>query len=130
MKRVVIIMAVLVVAVVVLLTLLARRQEPVTYDVAKEAKISGTVQDVQEYYCPVTDDRGTHLVLKTDNGEVLIHVALARFLRRQNIEFAPGDKVEVLGSQIKSDAMIARQITRGGDTYIVRDASGKAVWVP
>ncbi len=130
MKRVVIIMAALVVGVVVLLTLLARRQEPVTYDVAKENRLSGTVQQVEEFYCPVTDDRGTHLKLKTENGDVLIHVALARFLRRQNIQFARGDKVEVLGSQIKSDAMIARQITRGGDTYIFRDPAGKPLWTP
>ncbi len=130
MKRVAIIMAVLVVGVVVLLTLMARQKEPVTYDTAKENKISGIVQEVDEYYCPVTDDRGTHLKLKTDNGDVLIHVALARFLRRENISFTRGDKIEVMGSQIKPDAMIARQITRGGDTYILRDAAGKAIWNP
>ncbi len=128
MKRALIIMAVLVAGVLVLLTLLARRQEPVTYDAAKENRITGTVQEVEEYYCPVTDDRGTHLKLTTDHGDVVIHVALARFLRRQNIQFVRGDKVEVLGSQIKPEAMIARQITRGGDTYILRDPAGKALW--
>ncbi len=128
MKRVVIIMAVLVVGGVAALVLLSRNQEPTTYDPAKETKISGTVKEVQEFYCPVTNDRGTHLLLQTDNGEMTVHVALTRYLRKQNIAFGTGDKVDVLGSKIKDDAMIAREITRGSEMFILRDAKGTAVW--
>ncbi len=128
MKRIVIIVAVLVVAVVALLTLTARREQPITYNPGQEATITGTVQDVQEYFCPVTNDRGTHLVLKTEQGDMIIHVAVGRFLRRHNIAFAAGDKVEVVGSRIKPDAIIARQITRGNDVFILRDSTGKPVW--
>ncbi len=128
MKRVVIIMAVLVVVVVAALVLLSRKQEPTTYDPTKETKISGTVKEVQEFYCPVTDDRGTHVVMQTDNGDMLVHVALTRYLRKQNIAFGTGDKLEVVGSKIKDDAMIAREITRGSEMFILRDAAGKPVW--
>ncbi len=128
MKRVVIIMAVLIVVVVAALVLVSRRQEPTAYDQAKEATITGTVKEVQDFYCPVTNDRGTHLLVTTDNGDVLVHVALSRFLRKQSIAFGTGDKVEVFGSKIKDDAMIARQITRGSEIYILRDATGKSAW--
>ena len=128
MKRVVIIMAVLVVGVVAALVLLSRRQEPTTYNAAKETTITGTVKEVQEFYCPVTDDRGTHLLVKTEQGDVLVHVALARYLRRQNIAFQAGDQVQVLGAKTTDEAMIARQITRGGDTFTVRDAAGIPMW--
>lgn len=128
MKRVVIIMAVLVVVVVAALVLLSRKQEPTAYDPTKETKITGTVKEVQEFYCPVTDDRGTHLLLQTGNGDMLVHVALTRYLRKQNIAFGTGDKVEVLGSKVKDDAVIAREITRGSEMFILRDAAGKPVW--
>ncbi len=128
MKRVVIITAVLVVALVALLTLPSRREQPLTYQPDKEAQVSGTVQQVEEYFCPLTEDRGTHLVLKTDQGNLTVHVALARFLRRNNIAFAAGDKVDILGSRVASDVVIARQVTRGNDVFILRDGSGKPVW--
>lgn len=128
MKRMAIIVGILVIAAVALLTLLGRREAPLTYNPANETKISGTVQEVQEFYCPVTKDGGTHLVLDSDQGKMLIHVATTRFLRREKIAFATGDKVEVTGSPIASDALIAREITRGSDVYIVRDSDGKPAW--
>jgi hypothetical protein len=45
--------------------------------------------------------------------------------------FARGDKVEVVGSKVKfngSDAIIARELTRGQDTFTFRDKDGKPVW--
>src|SRR5512146_502159 len=128
MNRVAIVVAALVVVVVGVLTLLSMRQKPLAYDPAKEVTVAGTVQEVKEFYCPLSDDRGTHLVLKSDNGEVMVHVALTRFLRRQEIAFKAGDQVQVLGSHAKSDVVIARQITRGGDTFILRDVAGKPSW--
>jgi hypothetical protein len=121
-------MAVLVVAVVVVLTLLSLREKPLAYDPATEATVAGTVKEVQEFWCPLSDDRGLHLVLKTDNGDVLIHIAQARFLRRQDISFRAGDKVQVLGSKVKSDTYIARQVNRGSETFFFRDPQGKPLW--
>jgi hypothetical protein len=121
-------MAVLVIVVVAALVILSRQQTPTAYNSAKEATVTGTIKEVQEFYCPVTDDRGTHLLLTTDKGDVLVHVALTRFLRKQNIAFGVGDKVDVLGSMVKEDAMIARQVTRAGEIYIFRDAAGTPMW--
>lgn len=128
MKRPVLIMAALVVVVIAVLTLLSLRQQPLTYNTAKESTVTGTVTEVQESYCPLIDDRDMHMVVKTDNGDKMIHVALTRFLRRQNIAFSTGDKVDVLGSQVKPDTVIARQITRGHDTFMLRDAQGNPLW--
>ena len=96
MKRVNIIVGILVVVVIGLLSFLPSRKEPrPTYAAATETRIEGTVVEVQEFYCPVTEDRGTHLVVKTAAGPVLVHVGVARALRAHNISFAPGDRIEV-----------------------------------
>ena len=128
MKRVIIIMGALVVVVLAALVILSYRQAPTTYNAAKETTVNGTVKEVQEFYCPVTNDRGTHLLVTTDKGEMLVHVAMSRYLRKQNITFAPGEKVQVLGSAIKDDAIIARQVTRGAEIYIFRDGTGTPMW--
>ncbi len=79
----------------------------------------------------MTEDRGTHLLLKTDSGTVVVHVAIARFLRAHEFTFKPGERIEVVGSRVKfqgEDSLIAREITRGKDKFILRDANGTPLW--
>jgi hypothetical protein len=44
---------------------------------------------------------------------------------------AKGDEIEVVGSKVKfndADTILAREITRGQDSFVFRDANGKPVW--
>ena len=129
MKRVNIIVGILVVVVIGLLSFLPSRKEPrPTYAAATETRIEGTVVEVQEFYCPVTEDRGTHLVVKTAAGPVLVHVGVARALRAHNISFAPGDRIEVAGSKVRfngAESVIAREIDRGNEIFTLRDTNGQ-----
>ncbi len=123
--------AVIIVLIAVVSFLAYRPESPPTYNTATETKLTGTVQDVQEVYCPVTKDQGTHLILKTDNGPVTVHVAVARSLRSRNVKFGYGERVDVIGSKIRykrADSIIAREIARGNEVFTLRDNTGKLLW--
>ena len=111
------------------LSLLGNRpQSKPTYNPAVETLIAGTVLEVEEFYCPITEDRSSHLIVKTKGGPVMVHVGIARTLRAHHITFLAGDQVEVVGSKFHyqgSDSLIAREISRGRETFIIRDVSGK-----
>jgi hypothetical protein len=55
----------------------------------------------------------------------------AKFVKEYQLILAKGDNVEVLGSRVifeGRDAILAREITRGQETFVFRDANGKPVW--
>lgn len=121
----------LAVAIMSLMTISLRRHAP-SYNRASEITVQGTVQEVQEFHCPVSGDLGTHLIVQTANGPIQVHVAPGRFLRGNGFSFAKGDQVEVVGSQFNykgADTLIARKISRGNETFAFRKPSGKPVWV-
>ena len=41
-------------------------QRAPNYNAATEVKVEGVVVDVQQFWCPIDGDEGTHLMLKTD----------------------------------------------------------------
>ncbi|MGI9103398.1 MAG: hypothetical protein ACR2IF_13250 [Terriglobales bacterium] len=134
MRTVKIVVGVLTVLLIVILSGLnmKRSGDSTVYAASNEIKLSGTVQDVQEYFCPVTDDRGTHLLLDLGGGETtVVHVAVGRFLRENRVAFSPGQRIQVIGAKIRingKDAVIAREITRGNEVITLRNAQGKPLW--
>ncbi|MGZ4788960.1 MAG: hypothetical protein ACXVZX_10620 [Terriglobales bacterium] len=103
------------------------------YDVTAETKVSGVVEVVQEFQCPWSGTgSGIHLVLKTDRGTVYVHAGDARFLRAHRAIFNRGDRIEVVGLKLSvggKEALIARELNRGGSRFTVRDAQGKPLWI-
>ena len=133
MRNLKIIVGAVAVVLIVLLTAVTSWKEPdsLRYSASNEITATGTVQEVQEFYCPVTEDRGTHLVLKTDRGTMLVHVALSRFLREQNFAIRTGERLQVTGAKIRyqgREGMIAREIVRRDEVLTLRDTSGKPRW--
>jgi DNA/RNA endonuclease YhcR with UshA esterase domain len=121
------------VVLIVLLTAVTSRKQPdlLAYSAGNEITAAGKVEDVQEFYCPVTDDRGTHVVLNTDRGTILVHVAISRYLREQKFAIQPGERLQVTGARIRfqgKESMIAREIIRGDEVFILRDTAGKPLW--
>jgi len=134
MKTFKVVLGVATVALIVMLsTIRPRREQSTAYNPAGEILAKGVVQDVQEYYCPVSGEQGTHLVLKTEDGGVLVvHAGPARFLRSIQAAFNKGDQIEVIGSKLKymgSDAVLAREVRRGDEMFLLRDREGKPVWL-
>jgi len=103
------------------------------YNPANEATVKGSVQQVEEVDCPVSEgELETHLTLQTADGVVEVHLAPARLLRSQKISFATGDQLEVVGAKVRlswQDGIIAREITRGNESIIFRDHDGKVLLV-
>jgi len=98
------------------------------YDTANEVKVKGVVDDVRQ----VPDDyEGTVLVVKTDTGQVLVHVAPADFLKDMDTSFKKGDEVQVTGAKAPNapeTEILAREITVGTNTTTLRDDKGVPVW--
>lgn len=107
-------------------------QHAPAYNASNEVTVQGAVQDVQEFYCPISGDEGTHLMLRTEDGVLQVHVAPRRFLRGNNLSFSKGDEIQVVGSRViyeGHDALIARTVVRGSQTMAFRKPNGKPVWV-
>jgi hypothetical protein len=125
------VMGTAVVILVVLLFTSPRHRVPV-YSTSNEAILQGVVQDVQEFYCPISGDEGTHLLVKTEDGTLQVHVAPTRFLRDKKLSFSKGDQVRILASRIiynGHEALIAHTVTRANETMAFREPNGKPVWV-
>jgi len=94
--------------------------------------IKGVVEEVKDFQCPVSGGMGAHLEVKTDKGVVTVHLALSKFLKDYGFGFAKGDEVVITGVKAKvgddENAILARQIERGNQTFIFRDKSGKPLW--
>jgi hypothetical protein len=108
------------------------KQRAPKYNAATEVKVEGVVQEVQQYWCPINGDQGIHLMLKTDTGTLEVHVAPWRFLQGNGVSFSKGDQVTAVGSIVMyegHDAMIARKITRGDQTFAFRQPNGRPLWV-
>ena len=118
-----------------LATLPAWAQAPASapkYDIGNEVTIKGVVQQVKDFQCPVSGGMGAHLVVKTDKDPVTVHLALTKFLSEYGFGFAKGDEVQIIGAKAKvgddENAILARQVERGNQTFTFRDKKGKPLW--
>ena len=100
------------------------------YNVENETTVKGAVEEVKT----VTGRRGwngTHLTLKTADKIFDVHVGPSRFLKEKGFNIVKGDEIEVTGAtaQVRgSEVLIAREIKKGGETVVLRDAQGIPKW--
>jgi len=100
------------------------------YNPATEITVTGTVEAENK----ITGRQGwggTHLQLKTESETLDVHVGPSWFLSQNKVTFAKGDQIEVTGSKVKfanADALLAREITKGGQKLILRNENGFPVW--
>ncbi len=99
------------------------------YDAANETKITGTIDQINtvDGMCHT----GTHLVLKTDKGNMEIALGPSQFLEDQKLELKKGETVDVIGAKTttgRGEMFVARQITAGGKTVTLRDEKGMPAW--
>lgn len=103
------------------------------YDPKAEITVTGVVTEVRDFACPVSEgEMGTHLVLRTAQGDVIVHLAPGRVMRSQKIAFAPGEKLTVVGARagaLGSRDVIAREVAGGGADYVFRDKAGNLMLV-
>jgi hypothetical protein len=102
-------------------------QSPV-YDPATEVTLTGTVAQVLRH--TPERRREIHLILDTAAGKQLeVHIAPAYFLAWKQFTFERGDKLELVVSKAKNEPhYLARSVTKGARTLVLRDPSGKPLW--
>jgi hypothetical protein len=74
---------------------------------------------------------GVHLVLKTDKGDVSVHLGPQWYLENQDVKIEPKDTVEVTGSRVTvqgQPALIAAEVKKGDQVLKLRDTAGTPVW--
>jgi hypothetical protein len=126
-----------VVVVVLLLILGVNFQRPIPaqgaalYDPATEISVTGVVTEVSDFACPVSEGEvGNHLMLKAADRTIQVHLAPSRIMRGQHLVFERGEQLTVVGSQVRTlgkNDLIAREISRGNETIIFRDPTGKLI---
>ena len=70
-------------------------------------------------------------VVKTDQGNITVHLGPARYINQHQIVLKPGDAVEVTGSKMEMGGgtmMVAKEVKVGGKTFQLRDDQGVPLW--
>ena len=108
----------------------AQETSPPKYDVHTETKMKGTVEEVQ--LPPKGSEReAAHLLVKTGTDTADVYLCPKAFLDDMGVSFSKGDEVALTGSKVKqgeADLILAREVVKGNDTLVLRDAKGNPVW--
>ena len=108
----------------------ARETNRPKYDVNTETKIKGTVEEVK--LPPKGSEKEiAHLLVKTGADTVDVYLCPKSFLDDMGVSFSKGDEIVLTGSKVKqgeADLILAREVVKGTDTLVLRDAKGNPVW--
>ena len=97
---------------------------------ATVATVSGTVEAVERVEMG-SDWRCVRIRLRTAEGPLLVRVAPDWYVDEKKYAFAAGESLKVTGSRLEfsgEKAMVAGEIVRGNDRFVLRDAAGKPAW--
>ena len=71
------------------------------------------------------------LVIKSNEGKVVVYVCPKPFQDELGISFSKGDAITITGAKVKqeeSEVILARELVKGQDTILLRDDKGNPVW--
>ncbi|MFI5394336.1 MAG: DNA-binding protein [Candidatus Binatia bacterium] len=74
---------------------------------------------------------GVHLILKSDQEEIAVHIGPSWYLDKHGLSIAPGNRIEVRGSRITfqgKPAIIAAEVKKGDQSLKLRDDDGLPAW--
>lgn len=98
------------------------------YDPKAEVTITGVVEDFHESKVR-GDHPGLHLIVKTETETVEVHACPVRFMKELEFAIEKGDTVTVVGSRPGAgEVIVAREVTKGQTSLILRDKDGSPVW--
>ena len=109
---------------------MGRGMGPALYNPQTVATVKGQVEKLEEVSMgPNMAFR--EIILKTDQGSLMVDLAPAWFLNEKKVVVQAGDTVSATGSKTTLDnqpGLIAREVTVKGTTVKLRDEQGVPVW--
>lgn len=105
-----------------------RKYNPKTF-----TEIKGEITKIEQFVHVRGMAPGIQIMVKTGTDTVSVHLGPKWFMDKQNGQFklVTGDKVEVKGSKVtirRKPIIMAREITKGGNTLQLRDEKGFPEW--
>jgi hypothetical protein len=101
------------------------------YDTKTVETVSGEVMKVDRITPMRGMSSGVHLVVRTDKGEVSVHLGPQWYLENQDIRIEPKDMVEIKGSRVTiqgQPVLIAAEVKKGDQVLKLRDEAGIPMW--
>lgn len=101
------------------------------YDRASLEEIDGEVLSVNKINSRRGGGYGMHLLLKTAEETVEVHLGPEWYLEEQNFSVEPGDRVEIKGSRITFSGMpaiVAAEVKQADRVLTFRDSNGIPMW--
>lgn len=102
------------------------------YDLHTEMKTKGIVDEVKILPLGTKKDL-REVIIKNGEEKIYIYVCPQTFEEEIGISFNKGDEIAVTGSKVKQEELeviLARELVKGTDTLVFRDAKGNPVWDP
>jgi len=108
----------------------SQQPSPPKYDVRTETKMKATVEEVK--LPPKGSEKEVaYLLVKSEADSVDVYLCPKSFFDDMGMSFNKGDEVALTGSKVKhgeADLVLAREVVRGSDTFVLRDEKGNPVW--
>jgi hypothetical protein len=100
------------------------------YDLHAEAKMKGIVEELK---LPPkgSEKEAAHLLVKSGTDSVDVYLCPKSFFDDMGMGFTKGDEIALTGSKVKQgevDLILVREVVKGNDTFVLRDAKGDPVW--
>ncbi|HWC95429.1 MAG TPA: hypothetical protein VG456_01735 [Candidatus Sulfopaludibacter sp.] len=105
-------------------------QDP-KYDPATTVDLTVVVVEIREV-ARSTAMHGIHLTVEAGRESLDVYLGPVEFMKSFDFSFSKGDRIQILGSRIKSatNLVLAREIHRQSQTVYLRDSSGAPYWPP
>ena len=108
----------------------SQQPSPPKYDLRTETKMKATVEEVK--LPPKGSEKEVaYLLVKSEADSVDVYLCPKSFFDDMGMSFNKGDEVALTGSKVKhgeADLVLAREVVRGNDTFVLRDEKGNPVW--
>jgi hypothetical protein len=105
--------------------------EPEIYRPVALETVSGEVIDVYQMTARRGRGYGLHLLLRTSDRTIDVHLGPTRYLENEDFRIERGSSLEVKGEQIPTEglpAMTAFEVKQGDDVLALRDEDGTPLW--
>ena len=105
--------------------------EPEMYVPGALETVSGEVIDVYQVTARRGQGYGLHLLLRTSDQTIDVHLGPKRYLENEDFSIERGSSLEVKGKQIPTEglpAMTAFEVKQGDTILALRDKDGAPLW--